>query len=262
MPGQWLRLYTEIKNDRKLRRLPPGQRWLWIVIMTIAKESPRSGWLLLSKNVPVTLEDLADEADISIEETEAGMNSFTVQEMIENVDGIWHLTNWEKRQYESDSSTERVRRHRENTKQNTMLQKRYGNVTVTPPDTDTDTDTDLKEKENVKEKENMRPLPTLSLAQLYEKSIGRPISPDEQMFFAESEKIHGTALVKEAIETAFKRKAKPGVKYIQGILQNWAREGYKTVDDVRKAEGRAGPVDRYPPADDKKKELIRSLYAN
>jgi len=53
------------------------------------------------------------------------------------------------------------------------------------------------------EKKELRPLPNLSLAQFYEKSIGRPISPDEQMFFNEAEKIHGTALVTEAIETAF-----------------------------------------------------------
>tara|TARA_R110000782_G_scaffold151591_1_gene244258 strand:- start:295 stop:957 length:663 start_codon:yes stop_codon:yes gene_type:complete len=48
---------------------------------------------------------------------------------------------WDKRQYVSDSSAERVRKHREN-------KKRYSNVTETKcnaVDTDTDTDTDKKE---------------------------------------------------------------------------------------------------------------------
>ncbi|MFA5383969.1 MAG: DnaD domain protein [Eubacteriales bacterium] len=262
MPGLWLRLYTEIRNDRKLKRLPHSQRWLWVVILTIAKESPRPGWLLLTKDVPVTIADLADEADITVEEAVAGMDSFTDWKMLEEVDGVWHLINWDKRNYESDTSAERVRRHRENIKQDVTLPKRYSNVTVTPPETETETETDTDQKEKREKEKELRPISELSLTQLYEKDIGRPLSSDEIMFFPEAEKIHGTALVKEAIETAFKRKAKPGRKYIQGILQNWATEGYKTVKEARAAEGRAGPTDKPPPADDKKKELIRSLYAN
>jgi hypothetical protein len=46
---------------------------------------------------------------------------------------------WEKRQFASDSSTERVRKYREQQK---VKKKRNSNVSVTPPDTDTDTDTD------------------------------------------------------------------------------------------------------------------------
>ena len=57
------------------------------------------------------------------------------------------LCNWERRQYESDSSAERVRKHREKQAASRCngdetLQKRYKTVTVTPPDTDTDTDTE------------------------------------------------------------------------------------------------------------------------
>src|SRR5690625_5046406 len=50
-----------------------------------------------------------------------------------------HPVAWDKRQFRSDSSTERVRRHRAAKKSSV---KRECNVTVTHPDTDTDTDTD------------------------------------------------------------------------------------------------------------------------
>lgn len=57
----------------------------------------------------------------------------------------WQPVAWEKRQYVSDKSTDRVRKYRENKKKNTgngdeTLQKRSSNADVTPPDTDTDTE--------------------------------------------------------------------------------------------------------------------------
>lgn len=109
MAGPWLRLYTEIRRDRKLRRLPTEQRWLWITILTIAKESPRPGWLLLAEGVPVTIEDLADEAAIPIDQVKAGINSFTDQVMLEKINGVWHCINWDKRNFVSDNSTDRWR---------------------------------------------------------------------------------------------------------------------------------------------------------
>jgi len=52
-------------------------------------------------------------------------------------------TNWDKRQFVSDTSNLRVKKFREKQK------KRECNVTVTPPDTDTDTDTEVRDNTNV-----------------------------------------------------------------------------------------------------------------
>lgn len=128
----WLRLYTDIKNDRKLRRLPPGQRWLWVVMMALAKESPRPGWLLLSEGVPVTIDDLSDEAAITADEVTGGIEMFIKQNMLEEVDGVYHLINWDKRQFASDNSTERTKRYRQ--RKNETSQERHSDVTVTPPE--------------------------------------------------------------------------------------------------------------------------------
>lgn len=136
----WFRCYTEITRDRKLRRLPYHARWVWIALMSIAKESPKPGSLLLSDNVPVIIEDIADEAAVTITEAEESLEMFKKQSMVTEDDGVLKLINWHKRNFDSDSSTERVRKHR--TQDNETLQKRYRNVTETPPDTDTDTDTD------------------------------------------------------------------------------------------------------------------------
>ena len=179
MTGLWFRLYTEISHDRKLRRLTPASRWLWIVLLAIAKESPCPGWLFLAEGVPVTLDDLADMAAISLEEVEAGLSGFVDQRMIEKADGVWRLLNWDKRQFVSDSGKERVQKYREKRKEgeaeperysdtagdeaaalnnNTgysscnnvvTLQERYqsvtGNVTVTPPETETEIREQIKD---------------------------------------------------------------------------------------------------------------------
>jgi hypothetical protein len=69
------------------------------------------------------------------------------------IDQKWRLVNWNKRQFVSDSSKERVAAHRQRKKKQkepvqpafvTVLTvtDRYADATVTPPDTDTDTDAD------------------------------------------------------------------------------------------------------------------------
>ena len=152
----WLRLYTEITRDRKLRRIKPAFRWIWIAILCMAKESPIPGRLLLSENIPVTAEDIADEAAVTIKEVNQALQIFEEELMLHKENGIMVVTNWDKRQYESDSSKERVKKCRENKRDETVtsplqdrytdvtspLQDRYSNVTVTAPDTDTESDTD------------------------------------------------------------------------------------------------------------------------
>lgn len=64
-------------------------------------------------------------------------------------DGVLRVTNWDKRQYPSDSSAERTRKYREKKKANVTSQERHGDVTVTPQILDTDTRYRIKDKEEV-----------------------------------------------------------------------------------------------------------------
>jgi hypothetical protein len=58
------------------------------------------------------------------------------------------VTNWDKRQYPSDSSAERTRKYREKKKENVTSQERHGDVTVTSQILDTDTRNRLEDKTN------------------------------------------------------------------------------------------------------------------
>ncbi|NLJ76302.1 MAG: DnaD domain protein [Peptococcaceae bacterium] len=187
MASLWLRLYTEIIYDSKLRRLPPSRRWLWITLLCIAKVSPRPGWLLLSEGVPVTVKDIADKAAVTVNVVKAGLSDFTYLRMVEKVDGVWRLLNWDKRQFVSDNSRARVQKHRKkgkvastgsdtvaaagkiaptgNTSPNPSLQKseidgandsevtlpgRYHNVTRNPAVTAPETEAENKDRDQKK----------------------------------------------------------------------------------------------------------------
>jgi hypothetical protein len=58
------------------------------------------------------------------------------------IDDLFQPVGWSKHQYLSDTSAERVRKHRAAKKETPV--KRFSNVTVTPPETETDTDTETE----------------------------------------------------------------------------------------------------------------------
>ena len=68
------------------------------------------------------------------------------------IDEKWCVLNWNKRQFISDSSTDRVRKHRQAVKQDETFQKRDETENETPPDTDTDTEQNHKEPFALSEK--------------------------------------------------------------------------------------------------------------
>ena len=112
----WFRIYTEILGDRKLRRQDPAVRWLWIVVLAIARESPTPGTLLLASNdgveEPIDATDLADKGALPVDVVKAGMAEFERLGMVTIVDGAWVVTQWGARQFESDDVTRRTRKHR------------------------------------------------------------------------------------------------------------------------------------------------------
>jgi len=144
----WVRIYTETTRDRKLRRLDPACRWVWIALLCMAKESPVVGALFLSKDLPVTIDDIADEAGVDLDVAKEALDQFVRHSMVEIDGDIFVIKNWAEWQYESDSSTERVRKSRaKRFSKSETFQQRFCNDDVTPPETETETETDNKPKD-------------------------------------------------------------------------------------------------------------------
>ena len=106
---QWFRLYHNIIDDPKVGMLSYEQRWLWIEILCLASISRAGGdteltvteaeWKL-RRNIKDSLQKLLGNGLVTLKKRFDGEETLFVPK-------------WEKRQYQSDSSTERVKKFRE-----------------------------------------------------------------------------------------------------------------------------------------------------
>lgn len=143
----WFRMYHEARTDAKLNALTDSQFRVWFRLLCFASEQQPRGTI-----PPISPSLLAIEVSKG--------NQKVLQETLERLSSLHIIQqdgngttfiNWAKRQFQSDSSTDRVRTYRS--------AKRVGNVTetlrngdetllkhhVTAPDTDSDTDKCIKD---------------------------------------------------------------------------------------------------------------------
>lgn len=139
MSKRWFRLYDEVLDDPKVQKLPPDIFKFWINILCVASKN---------NGVLPPIESLSFVTRCNEKDVTEALDCLIAADLI-SVSKNQHSSyltphNWKKRQYKSDTSTERVKRYRDNKKTVTC------NVTVTPPDadanTDSDTDTDFARK--------------------------------------------------------------------------------------------------------------------
>lgn len=147
----WLRLYTDIIDDEKLGLLAFEDRWHFMALLACKgrglldrDESPE----LMRRKIALKLGLVVRELDeVARRLSEVGLiDRETLQPLA-----------WDKRQFNSDNSTERVRAYRERQSQKARnadetFQKRPQNT-----DTDTDTEVDVVEDEVVVEKTKTTP---------------------------------------------------------------------------------------------------------
>lgn len=175
----WFRFYAEACHDRKLRRLTPAQRWLWVAVLAAASQSPIRGYLLVSEREPMGAEDLADLAAMPVRDVAAALPLFEKVGMLHHDEAVdaWCVTNWDARQFESDSSTERSGKHR------AMQRARNGdatlhqrssnggrNGTATRPEAEAEADTERLQAIPVTH-EARRPAPAAAAANLVEQGL-------------------------------------------------------------------------------------------
>ena len=126
---RWFRLYSEVVNDPKVQRLPCEDFRAWINLLCLCAEN--DGHLPSNEDISFALRIDLNGVVTLIERLSNGG-------LIDRLNGGpngWHYAphGWSKRQYKSDTSTERVKRFR----------KRSATVSETPPEAETDTETDI-----------------------------------------------------------------------------------------------------------------------
>lgn len=119
----WFRFYVEALHDRKLRSRPPAERWVWVAVLGMARSSPVPGSLLVAPGEPADLAVVADEANVPLAVARSAMSYFERVGMIALHDATWLVVKFNERQYESDSSSQRVARHRSSSGDATAMER-------------------------------------------------------------------------------------------------------------------------------------------
>ena len=135
--SRWFRLYDEMLDDPKAQRLPPQDFKVWINLLCLA--SRNDGKLPCVSDIAFALRITENDAVTMVERLcIAGL----IDKRNGGPDGFRYAPHgWDKRQYKSDNSADRVKKHRE--KRNDECNVSC-NVTETPPETDTEADTETE----------------------------------------------------------------------------------------------------------------------
>ncbi len=164
---KWFRFYSEALEDPKVQKLSPELFKFWVNILCITSKHD-------GKLPPI--EDIAFAFRLTLDETKVAFHGIQKAHLIdENTNQYgttWAPHNWNKRQYKSDTSTERVKRFRNAARNNIE----------TPPDTDSDTDTEQSKKSKPKKKK--LPLAELSVDHVKDwlagkRLLGKYLTTDE-----------------------------------------------------------------------------------
>jgi hypothetical protein len=127
---RWFRLWSELIDDPKICNMDEKTFRIFILLMCLAAEREKNGEIDLSEK------DVAWRLRIAGNALTRARRKLEALSILLNDNGNMTFLNWEKRQFRSDCSTERV--------------KRFRNVACnrieTPPETETETETEEKNK--------------------------------------------------------------------------------------------------------------------
>ena len=156
----WIKLSTTIFDNRKikqLRALPEGDSLLviWLQLLCLAGTTNDGGRIYLTKEIPYTETMLATAFGEPLATVQLALKTFSAFNMLEIVDDLIMISNWEK--YQAIEGMEKVREQNRIRKQNQRERERllieYSHVTVTEVSRDV---TEQNKNKSKKENKNNR----------------------------------------------------------------------------------------------------------
>lgn len=241
---KWIKITTDIFDDEKIcliDALPDHDAILviWFKILALAGKHNRNGLLMMSDKVHYTDEMLATIFRRPLNTVRMALGIFEQFGMVEIIDGVVTLPNWEKHQNIDgmekikEQTRNRVARHREKQK-NLALGNVTCNVTVTQGNA-LEEEGDKNKNRIDKDKNITTTSNSENILELFQSEFRRLLSGFEIEEINHLLNENDSELVKEALRTAVNL-GKPNVKYIGGILRNWQQNQVTTVEQVRQSE--------------------------
>lgn len=154
---KWIKLSTDIFDNRKIKvieSMPDGDSLLiiWLKLITLAGHINDNGYVYFTQEIAYTDQLLATQFNRPLPTIQLALRTFEQFGMIELIDSVIHITNWEK--YQNIEGMERIReqtrlrvaKHRETQKLSNG--NVTSNVTVTQSNA-TDIDKNKKKNKNI-----------------------------------------------------------------------------------------------------------------
>ncbi|CAG5707688.1 gp19 [Streptococcus pneumoniae] len=238
---KWIKITTDVFDDEKIcliDALPDHDAILviWFKILVLAGKLNKNGVLAISPNLVYTDEMLANRFQRPLNTVRMALGIFERFGMIEVIEGVITLPNWEKHQNidgmekVKEQTRKRVARHREKQKELAI-----GNVTCNVTVTESNGTEEERDKELDKDKNITNTSNSQNILELFQSEFRRLLSGFEIEEINHLLNENDSGLVKEALRTAV-TSGKPNVSYIGGILRNWQQKQVTTVEQVRHSE--------------------------
>ena len=244
---KWIKITTDIFDDEKMcliDALPDRDAIIviWIKLITLAGKLNRKGVLAISKNIIYTDETLAQTFHRPLNTVRMALEVFEKFGMVEKIDGVIVLPNWEKHQNIDgmekikEQNRNRAARHRQ--KQKLLAQNNESNVTNNVIDNVTvrycnaiDKELD-KELDKDKEIINNKVMISSNLSESL-KNSGIHLTNKSHQQLLDYVGLDGMSfdMLNRAVEKT-SGSHKPSFNYLIAILESWKKKGFTSIEQV------------------------------
>lgn len=230
----WIKLKVGMFDDSKIKyieALPERDTiiTIWVKLLTLSGKYNEQGYIMLSENLPYNEEMLANEFSRPINSIRLAIQTFETLGMIEKVNGVIKVTNWEKHQnvegLEKIRAQNRFRKQKQREKEKKLL-----NSHVTSRDSHATEEE--KEEEREEDKERDKDVFSSSIKYIIA-NLDDKLTPNqmEQLGFAIDDiGTNAFEVLKVGVEYTKSKSAHGG--YLIKVLNNWAKENVKTKEDA------------------------------
>ena len=223
---KWIKIVTNIFDNRKIKQietLPDGDTIIiiWFKLLCLTGQINDKGYVYLTQEVPYTEEMLSTEFNRPLKTIQLAMRTFQTFGMVEIIDDIYHISNWENYQnvegLEKIREQNRLRKQRQREKEKVLLLESHV-MSRDSHATDKDIDKDI-DKNNIN-----------VVIKRYEEEIGFATPTTLTTLLSYQDDLSEEMIIK-AIEIASERNKK-NLSYIKGILNSWISKGYRVLADI------------------------------
>lgn len=248
---RWIKIVTDLFDDEKIlliETLPKADSIIviWFKLLCLAGKQNNNGMLLINNKIPYDYKMLSSVFKRKESLVKQALETFEKYGMIELIDEVITIPNWEKHQNIDslskirEQTKKRVQKHREKQKENITCNV-TSNVTVTQSNA-TDKEEDKEKNKNIKE-----------IIRVYEEEIGHATSFSVTILESYLEDLPEDMIIK-AIQIASGNNKK-SLNYIEGILKSWIAKGYKVVADTENEKCKNN-------INDTEKRVMEALYGS